>query len=60
KKAVVKGPVGEIIVRFIDRCPDCKANDIGLTQQAFIAVAGELGIGRTSVVWYFMDKEIVF
>lgn len=24
KKAVVKGIKGEIIVRFIDRCPDCK------------------------------------
>lgn len=26
KKALVKGPVGEIIVRFIDRCFDCKAS----------------------------------
>lgn len=24
KKASVKGPQGEIIVRFIDRCPECK------------------------------------
>ena len=24
KKAVVKGPAGEIVVRFIDRCFDCK------------------------------------
>jgi hypothetical protein len=24
KKALVKGPKGEIIVRFIDRCPDCQ------------------------------------
>ncbi|CAM2720779.1 unnamed protein product [Rotaria socialis] len=58
KKAVVKGPVGEIIVRFIDRCPDCKANDIGLTQQAFIAVAGELGIGRTSVVCCTLSRDV--
>jgi len=24
KKALVKGPKGEITVRFIDRCPDCQ------------------------------------
>lgn len=24
KKALVKGPEGEIVVRFVDRCPDCK------------------------------------
>ncbi|CAF0860221.1 unnamed protein product [Rotaria sp. Silwood1] len=54
KRALVKGPKGEIVVRFIDRCPDCKAHDIALTREAFIAVAGELGIGQISVEWYFM------
>ncbi|CAF1335291.1 unnamed protein product [Rotaria sordida] len=54
KKALVKGPKGEIVVRFIDRCPDCKGNDIALTREAFIEVAGELGIGQTFVEWYFM------
>lgn len=24
KKAIVKGPAGQVTVRFIDRCPDCK------------------------------------
>lgn len=24
KKALVKGPRGDIIVRFVDRCPDCQ------------------------------------
>ncbi|CAF3568040.1 unnamed protein product [Rotaria sp. Silwood1] len=54
KKALVKGPKGEIVVRFIDRCPDCKENDIALTQKAFVAVAGELGTGQISVEWYFI------
>ncbi|CAF2744765.1 unnamed protein product [Rotaria sp. Silwood2] len=54
KKALVKGPKGEIVVRFIDRCSDCKENDIALTRKAFIAVAGELGTGQTSVEWYFI------
>jgi hypothetical protein len=25
KKALVKGPQGEITVRFVDRCPECQA-----------------------------------
>ncbi|CAF0847833.1 unnamed protein product [Rotaria sp. Silwood1] len=54
KTAVVKGPKGEIIVRFIDRCPDCKAGDVALTQEAFIAIAGELGTGQTNVEWHFI------
>jgi len=54
KKALVKGPNGEIKVRFIDRCSDCKEGDIALTQDAFIAVAGELGTGHISVEWHFI------
>jgi expansin (peptidoglycan-binding protein) len=73
KKAIVKGAKGEIKVRFVDRCPDCKqgkysfvvnnfnfdafclfVGDLGLTQEAFIAVAGELGTGQTNVEWHFI------
>ena len=72
KKAVVKGPKGEIKVRFIDRCPDCKngvylsncfctfinnlflLGHLALTEQAFIALAGELSTGHINVVWHFI------
>ena len=77
KKAIVKGPKGQVTVRFVDRCPDCKegtiefpslsialhthrcfilsfAGDLALTQNAFIAVAGELGAGFTNVEWHFI------
>lgn len=54
KKAIVKGIKGEIIVRFIDRCPDCKQGDIALTEEGFMAVAGEIGSGLTSVTWNFI------
>ena len=72
KKAVVKGPNGQITVRFVDRCFDCKEGtcrleslgsfadnfsslgDIALTQEAFVAVAGELGNGHTNVEWHFI------
>lgn len=54
KRAVVKGLKGEIKVRFIDRCPDCQQGDLALTDEAFIAVAGELGTGQTNVEWHFI------
>lgn len=54
KKAIVKGANGQITVRFVDRCPDCKQDDIALTEEAFIAVAGELGNGHTNVEWNFI------
>ncbi|CAF0856596.1 unnamed protein product [Rotaria sordida] len=54
KKALVKGPQGEIIVRFVDRCPECKEGDLGLTEEAFLAVNGELGTGETNVEWHFI------
>lgn len=54
KKAVVKGLKGEITVRFVDRCFDCKEGDIALTQEGFVAVAGDLGTGHTNVEWHFI------
>ncbi|CAF1218638.1 unnamed protein product [Adineta ricciae] len=54
KKALVKGPQGEIIVRFVDRCPQCLEGDIALTEEAFLAVNGELGTGRTNIEWKFI------
>jgi len=54
KKAIVKGAKGEIKVRFVDRCPDCNERDVALTEEAFIAVAGELGNGQTNVEWHFI------
>ncbi|CAF1129261.1 unnamed protein product [Rotaria sordida] len=54
KKAIVKGVKGEIVVRFVDRCHDCKQGDIGLTYDGFMAVAGELGSGHTDIAWHFL------
>jgi len=54
KKAIAKGAKGEITVRFVDRCRGCKQDEIALTHEAFMAVAGELGDGVTNVVWHFL------
>jgi hypothetical protein len=37
KKALVKGPKGEIKVRFVDRCPDCKERKYLLNLFSFFA-----------------------
>lgn len=34
--------------------PSLSSGDIALTQEAFIAVAGELGNGQTNVEWHFI------
>jgi hypothetical protein len=54
KKALIKGAKGEIVVRFVDRCFDCKEGDIALTRDAFVAVAGDIGTGHTNVEWHFI------
>ncbi|CAF0767378.1 unnamed protein product [Adineta ricciae] len=54
KKALVTGPKGEIIVRFVDRCFGCKEGEIALTYDGFMAVAGEIGAGHTDVAWHFI------
>lgn len=54
KKAIVKGPEGEIVVRFVDRCRGCSERTIGLTHDGFVAVAGKVGTGHTDITWQFL------
>jgi len=54
RKAIAKGVKDEIVVRFVDRCRECKNGDIALTYDGFMAVAGELGDGHTDIVWQFL------
>ncbi|CAF0947874.1 unnamed protein product [Adineta steineri] len=54
KKAIAKGINGEIVIQFVDRCLDCKEGDIALTYDGFMAVAGDIGNGHTSIEWRFL------
>ncbi|CAF0806938.1 unnamed protein product [Adineta steineri] len=54
KKALVRGPQGEIVVRFVDRCPQCREGDLALNEEAFLAINGELGTGQANVEWHFI------
>jgi expansin len=46
----VSGPLGEVVVRVIDRCPGCKHGDLDLSRDAFAEVA-PLSAGRVRIAW---------
>ncbi len=46
----VAGPLGEVTVRVVDLCPECKAGHLDLSQEAFAAIA-DLPQGRVDITW---------
>ena len=48
--ALVKGVRGELLVRIVDRCPDCERGHIDLGREAFAKVA-DPEAGRVLVTW---------
>jgi expansin (peptidoglycan-binding protein) len=46
----VKGPSGEVTVRIVDRCPECKHGDLDLSPQAFAKLA-DPKLGRVTIHW---------
>ncbi len=57
----VTGPIGEITVKVVDRCPECKMGDIDFSTEAFTKIA-KLEDGRVPIQWHFIpckeDKTI--
>ena len=47
----VSGPQGEIVVRVVDQCPECKSGDLDLSPQAFQMLA-PLAQGRIPITWH--------
>jgi expansin (peptidoglycan-binding protein) len=47
----VAGPLGEVVVRVVDRCTGCKHGDLDLGRDAFARIA-PLSAGRTKVAWH--------
>lgn len=50
--AQVDGPQGSVLVRIVDRCPECKPGDIDLSPQAFEKLA-PLEKGRIPISWRY-------
>jgi len=55
--ARVKGPTGEVTVRIVDRCPECKPGDIDLSPQAFEKIAA-LSAGRVDISWTYVPCAV--
>ncbi|HOU68124.1 MAG TPA: expansin EXLX1 family cellulose-binding protein [Paludibacteraceae bacterium] len=52
----VLGPMGEITLKVVDRCPECKLGDIDLSTQAFAEIA-QMKDGRIPIKWQFIPCD---
>lgn len=55
--AQVSGPAGEVVVRIVDLCPECKSGDLDLSPQAFDQIAAREQ-GRVAVAWTFVSCPV--
>jgi len=46
------GTKGTQIIEIVDKCPECLVGDIDLSNQAFLAIFGDLVIGRAQMDWH--------
>lgn len=46
----VEGPDGSVMVRIVDRCPECPKGDVDLSREAFALIA-EPRLGRVPIQW---------
>jgi len=46
----VTGPMGEVIVRVVDKCPGCASGDLDLSAEAFARIS-PLSAGRVPITW---------
>jgi expansin len=53
----ISGPKGEVTVRIVDRCPECLAGHLDLSQQAFARIA-DLPLGRISITWQVISPAL--
>lgn len=53
----VKGPRGELTVRIVDRCPECRPGDVDLGQQAFARIADPVA-GRVPITWTLVSPDL--
>ncbi len=53
----VTGPRGDITVRIVDLCPECKAGHLDLSQEAFAAIADPIE-GRVAITWQIVSPSL--
>ena len=53
----VWGPKGDIVVRIVDLCPECKAGHLDLSREAFALIA-DLPQGRVNITWQVISPDL--
>lgn len=53
----VTGPDATITVRIVDRCPECPAGDIDLSEAAFTMIARK-ELGRVPISWHYVSCPV--
>jgi len=51
------GPDGTIMIRIVDRCPECAVGDIDLSPEAFSLIA-DISRGRVPITWHVVPCEV--
>jgi expansin len=55
--AAVEGPAGSILVRIVDRCPECAPGDLDFSREAFAMIAA-IEAGRVDIRWRYVECPI--
>lgn len=55
--AEIEGPLGTVLVRIVDSCPECQVNHLDLSPQAFAKIA-KLDDGLVNVRWRFVSCPV--
>ncbi len=55
--AHLTGPKGEVTVRIVDQCPECKPGDIDLSPDAFQKL-DDLSAGRITIHWDYIPCDV--
>lgn len=53
----VTGPDATIVVRVVDRCPECPAGDIDFSEAAFAMIASK-ELGRVPITWQYTSCPV--
>ncbi|NJL34536.1 MAG: hypothetical protein HC893_12600 [Chloroflexaceae bacterium] len=53
----VTGPLASVVVRVVDRCPECAAGDVDLSREAFARIANPID-GRVPITWHIVSPDL--
>jgi expansin (peptidoglycan-binding protein) len=53
----VSGPKGNVMVRIVDLCPECKAGHLDLSKEAFAKIA-DLPLGKVAITWQVVSPAM--